>query len=75
MDALILSRELNRAHLDGDIFDPGHCEYDKYRRVWNATADRLPSAIVRARSVPDVEKVVTVAAQQGAFLAVRGARR
>ncbi len=72
MDALILSRELNRAHLDGDIFDPGHCEYDKYRRVWNATADRLPSAIVRARSVPDVEKVVTVAAQQGALLAVRG---
>ena len=72
MDALILSRELNRTHLDGDIFDPGHCEYDKYRRVWNATADRLPSAIVRARSVSDVEKVVTVAAQQGALLAVRG---
>lgn len=72
MDAPILSRDLNRAHLDGEIFDPGHCEYDKYRRVWNATADRLPSAIVRARSESDVEKVVAIAAQQGALLAVRG---
>lgn len=72
MDAPILSRDLHRAQLDGDIFDPEHREYDNYRRVWNATADRRPSAIVRARSLSDVEKVVTAAAQQGALLAVRG---
>ncbi len=60
------------ARFDGEIFDPGHREYDKYRRVWNATADRLPGAIVRARSASDVEKVVTIAAQQGVVLAVRG---
>lgn len=68
----ILLRELNRTHIDGGILDPEHCEYDKYRRVWNATADCMPGAIVRARSVTDVEKAVAVAAQQGALLAVRG---
>lgn len=72
MAALILSRALSCARFDGEIFDPGHREYDKYRRVWNATADRLPGAIVRARSASDVEKVVTIAAQQGVVLAVRG---
>lgn len=65
-------RDLRRVRLDGEIFDPEHREYDKYRRVWNATADCLPGAIVRARSVTDVEKAVAVAAQRGALLAVRG---
>ncbi|MDX1402625.1 MAG: FAD-binding oxidoreductase [Kiloniellales bacterium] len=72
MVAAVLSRALNRAQLDGDVFHPAHREYDKYRRVWNATADHLPGAIVRARSASDVEKVVTIAAQQGVVLAVRG---
>ena len=72
MDAAILSRELSRAQIDGDVFDPGHRDYDKYRRTWNATADRRPSVIVRARSVSDVERVVALAARQGALLAVRG---
>jgi FAD/FMN-containing dehydrogenase len=57
---------------DGDLIDPGHQEYDEYRRVWNATSDRRPKAIVRARSVSDVETVVAVAAQRSALLAVRG---
>lgn len=72
MAAPVLSSALNRALFDGEIIDPGHREYDKYRRVWNATADRLPGAIVRARTVSDVEKAVAIAAQEGAVLAVRG---
>ena len=67
----MLSRALERAQFDGDIFGPAHREYDRYRRVWNATADRRPGAVVRARTVSDVEKVVAIAAQEGAMLAVR----
>jgi FAD/FMN-containing dehydrogenase len=72
MDAVRLVRELNRAQVEGDIVDRDHAEYDKSRRVWNAMADRRPAAIVRARSVADVEKVVVAAADHGALLAVRG---
>jgi FAD/FMN-containing dehydrogenase len=72
MDAAQLVRDLKHAQVEGDIVDRDHAEYDKSRRVWNAMADRRPAAIVRARSVADVEKVVATAAGRGALLAVRG---
>ena len=72
MNTSTILHELQQARLDGEIVDPKHREYDKCRRVWNATADCLPTAIVRAKSASDVEKTVTIAAQQGALLAVRG---
>ena len=72
LDATILLRDLRRMRIDGEIVDRGHSDYDGQRRVWNAMADRRPTAIVRARSVLDVEKVVTIAAQHGTLLAVRG---
>lgn len=72
LDATILLRDLRRMRIDGEIVDRAHSDYDGRRRVWNAMANRLPTAIVRARSVLDVEKVVTIAAQHGSLLAVRG---
>ena len=72
MNAPTLLHQLARAHLDGVIVDPRHPDYDRCRKVWNATADCLPAAIVRAKSASDVEKTVTVAAENGALLAVRG---
>jgi FAD/FMN-containing dehydrogenase len=58
--------------MDGDVIDRDHAEYDKLRRVWNAMADRHPALIVRARSAADVEKVVAIAAEHKALLAIRG---
>ncbi len=72
MDAAIAAREFARAHMDGEVVDRDHPEYDRLRRVWNAMADRRPAVVVRARSVADVEKAVSVAAKHAALLAVRG---
>jgi FAD/FMN-containing dehydrogenase len=72
MDTGTLLQKLRQARLDGDIVDPGHADYNKSRRVWNAIADRNPYAIVHALSADDVAKVVTVAAETNALLAVRG---
>ncbi len=71
MNAAFLACELQKAKLDGAVIDRSHIEYDKFRRIWNGVADRQPAAIVRARGVSDVTKVVRVAAGQGALLAVR----
>lgn len=72
MDGIAALRDLRRAGLRGAIVDPDHPEYDGARRVWNATADRRPAVVVRAACTPDVEKVVAIAAEHGALLAVRG---
>ena len=72
MDAVPLIGDLFKLKLDGDVVDQGHGEYERYRRVWNAMADRRPAAIVRARSVADVQRTVTAAAEHNALLAVRG---
>ncbi|HMB78238.1 MAG TPA: FAD-binding oxidoreductase [Kiloniellaceae bacterium] len=65
-------RDLLDANLDGQVIDQDHSEYEKRRRVWNATADRRPAVIVRASSVADIQRTVQVAAEHGALLAVRG---
>lgn len=72
MDAAIEARDLRQARMDGEIVARDHPEYDRLRRVWNATADRRPAVIARARSLADVERVVAVAAKHGSLLAVRG---
>ena len=64
--------DLHRCQLAGEFIDPSHDGYAVARRVWNAMADRRPAVIVRARGVSDVEKVVSIAAEHGALLAVRG---
>ena len=45
--------------------------YERLRRVWNGVFDRRPAAIVRADSVPDVQRTIAVAGEAGSLLAVR----
>ena len=71
MNDTAVGRSLSSAQMDGLVVDRNHVDYDKYRRIWNALADRRPAAIVRARTVEDVKKTVQIAAKQNALLAVR----
>ncbi|WP_426127062.1 FAD-binding oxidoreductase [Pararhizobium sp. PWRC1-1] len=63
---------LSTAELLCPVITAGHEDYDRYRKVWNGIADRLPLAIVRPQTVEDVQKAVRAAASSGALLAVRG---
>lgn len=65
-------REIASGQLEGELLTPTHQDYDRYRRVWNGMADRRPAAIVRARTVRDVQIAVHAAAASGSLLAVRG---
>jgi FAD/FMN-containing dehydrogenase len=56
----------------GEILEPGDTGYDEARKVWNATIDRRPAAIVRCRGTADVIHAVKHAREQGLLLAVRG---
>lgn len=72
MNANALVQDLVRARLDGEVVARDRTDYDRFRRVWNAMADRRPAVVARARSVSDVEKIVRVAAEHDSLLAVRG---
>lgn len=63
---------LSKLGLKGQIIASQDHDYDRARRVWNGVWDRRPTAIVRARSVSDVQEVVRLAAETGTLLAVRG---
>lgn len=63
--------DLTRAHLEGNLVDPSHRDYDRLRQVYNGVFDRKPGAIVQVASARDVAKVVTIAAESGLPLAVR----
>jgi FAD/FMN-containing dehydrogenase len=63
--------DLSRAQLDGVLIDSSHVDYDMLRRVNNGLIDRRPAAVVRALTLSDVQKVVRIAAERGAPLAVR----
>jgi FAD/FMN-containing dehydrogenase len=67
-----LYRSLVSAGLTGRVTGPDDPGYDGARRVWNGCADRRPAAIVRAAGPEDVRRVVAIAADAGALLAVRG---
>lgn len=71
MDSESLVRRLGSTRLEGFTIDRDHVEYEKARRVWNGLVDRHPAAIVRARSVADVQKTIRIAGEAGAALAIR----
>lgn len=56
----------------GEVVLPDDEEYDQARRVWNASVDRRPSAVVRCTSVSDVAAAVRHAQRRGETVAVRG---
>ena len=71
MDRAALARDLANADFDGELVDGSHVLYERLRRVNNGLIDRRPSAIIRATSKRDVQKVVRIAAEREALLAVR----
>ena len=61
-----------RANLNGNVIAPDDPGYDDARRVFFTGFDRRPAAIVRVADASDVSRVVNVARETGAELAVRG---
>jgi FAD/FMN-containing dehydrogenase len=61
-----------RQSLDGWVTVPGDGDYDVERMTFNATVERRPAAIVRARSTGDVVTAVLAANELDLPLAVRG---
>jgi FAD/FMN-containing dehydrogenase len=59
-------------HLVGSLLRPGDDDYELARRVFNATIDRRPAAIVRAAATADVVRAVEFARSHDLPLAVRG---
>ena len=60
-----------RANLNGKVIGPDDSRYDDARRVIFSGFDRRPAAIVRVADASDVARVVTLARDMGAELAVR----
>ncbi len=60
-----------RASLNGKVIGADDPRYDDVRRVFLTGLDRRPAAIVRATDASDVARVVTMARETGAELAVR----
>lgn len=61
-----------KATLRGTVFQPGDDGYEQARRIWNATVDRHPAAIVRCAGVADIVAALRFAQGNGLRLAVRG---
>jgi FAD/FMN-containing dehydrogenase len=61
-----------RANLKGQVIGSDDAGYDDMRRVFFTGVDRRPAAIVRVADASDVARVVTMARETGAELAVRG---
>ena len=60
-----------RAILNGKVIGAGDPRYDEVRRVFLTGFDRRPAAVVRATDASDVARVVDLARETGAELAVR----
>jgi FAD/FMN-containing dehydrogenase len=61
-----------RAAVDGTVIAPGDPTYDQARALFYGGWDRRPGAIVRPTDAAGVARVVTLAADGGLELAVRG---
>jgi FAD/FMN-containing dehydrogenase len=60
-----------RARMNGEVTVPSDAGYDQARAVFFSGFDRRPAAIVRAADASDVSRVVKLARETGAELAVR----
>jgi hypothetical protein len=60
-----------RASLNGKVIGSDDAAYDEARSVFFTGFDRRPAAIVRVADASDVSRVVTLARETGAELAVR----
>jgi FAD/FMN-containing dehydrogenase len=64
-------RELETA-LRGEVFRPGHPDYDPARTLFNAMIDKHPALIARCRTAPDVQRALEFAQRHHLPIAVRG---
>jgi FAD/FMN-containing dehydrogenase len=58
--------------LRGDVFRPGHPNYERARTLFNAMIDKHPALIVRCREVSDALRAVEFARTHNLLVAVRG---
>src|ERR1700674_3877906 len=61
-----------RDQLAGEVVLPGDPDYDRFRVVWNAIADRRPAIIARCAGADDVVAAIRFAQEQNLLIAVRG---
>ena len=61
-----------RASMKGEVITPGDAAYEQARRIWNATADRLPALIARCVGPGDVQRALATAVENELPVAVRG---
>jgi FAD/FMN-containing dehydrogenase len=62
-----------RRRIQGRVVLRQDADFDDIRRVWNATIDRRPTAIVECASADDVPHAIAFARNKGLELSVRGA--
>src|SRR5215210_6894052 len=71
MTAVADAIEIDEAALRGHLFRPGEPDYDLHRKIWNASFDKRPAAIVRCAGVSDVIAAVKFGRASGLPVAVR----
>ncbi|HSO50124.1 MAG TPA: FAD-binding oxidoreductase, partial [Acidimicrobiia bacterium] len=60
------------AGLDGTVAFPGDEIYTEATSIWNGMIERRPAMVVRARTVNDVVRTVTMTRENGVELSIRG---
>jgi FAD/FMN-containing dehydrogenase len=63
--------EVLAAALRGAVLLPGSQDYDRTRRVWNASFDNKPALIARCTGAADVQQAVNFAREHNLLTAVR----
>jgi FAD binding domain-containing protein/berberine-like enzyme len=56
----------------GEVIEPDDFNYEKVRRIWNASIDKRPAIIARCTGVADVIAAVNFARENELLVAVRG---
>jgi hypothetical protein len=56
----------------GQVLEPSDAEYDKARRIWNASVDKRPRLIARCSGVADVAVAVDYGRANDLLTAIRG---
>jgi len=61
-----------RSRFRGDLIHPDSDAYESARKVWNGMIDKRPAAILRCKSIADVQSAVRFARENDLPIAIRG---